>query len=243
MNQLDSERDFHNRRFGGDDVRADLGRWYQATDAASRRFNTIVLDKARDAIVLEYGCATGSVSLDWLKLHEIAREVHGIDISNEAIARARARSIPNSHFSVMDAQRMEYGDATFDLVFGRGILHHLETARALREIRRVLKPSGTCVLLEPMGHNPLLNWYRNRTPQMRTPDEHPLVVRDFSIARSLFRKTSTEFFGLSTVAAVPAMEMPLGPLLMRALEIVDSALLRVPGLRLNAWVVVLTLAA
>jgi hypothetical protein len=40
--------------------------------------------------------------------------------------------------------------------------------------------------MEPLGHNPLLNWYRARAPDLRTPDEHPLLARDLALAESCF---------------------------------------------------------
>lgn len=36
---------------------------------------------------------------------------------------------------------------------------------------------------EPLGHNPIINWYRNRTPEMRTEDEHPLLIKDIEFAK------------------------------------------------------------
>ena len=138
---------------------------------------------------------------------------------------------------------MKLPSASFDLVFGSGILHHLILEKALCEIRRVLRPGGKAIFFEPLGHNPLINLYRNRTPQARTVDEHPLVKSDFEIVRKHFSKCDVEFFGLSTLASIPFRESSLGRAVRAVGEQADNLLLRIPGLRWQAWIVVMTLEA
>jgi hypothetical protein len=59
------------------------------------------------------------------------------------------------------------------------------------------------IFLEPLGHNPLINWYRRRTPQMRTEDEHPLLKSDLALAREYFSKIRSRFFHFAVLGAVP----------------------------------------
>ena len=56
----------------------------------------------------------------------------------------------------------------------------------MREIRRVLRPGGRGVFLEPLWHNPLLRLGRRLTPSARTPDEHPLTEQDWELCHSIF---------------------------------------------------------
>ena len=44
----------------------------------------------------------------------------------------------------------------------------------LNEISRILKPNGKLLFIEPLGTNPLINFYRKLTPKSRSKDEHPL---------------------------------------------------------------------
>ena len=74
----------------------------------------------------------------------------------------------------MDAHRLEFSDSSLDVVFGVAILHHLEFARAMSEIHRVLRKGGKIVFVEPLRHNPVARLIRYFTPQARTPDELPL---------------------------------------------------------------------
>jgi SAM-dependent methyltransferase len=243
-----SELAFHNERFATEesDGRAGLNRWYAAVGAGSQRQLDLIAELGRDRSVLEYGCADGRFSLVEHSLTRTCGRFHGIDLSDRAIARARdtARSLGlrQCHFEAMDAEHMTFEDETFDLVFGRGIIHHLDLVRAFAEIRRVLRPQGVAVFYEPMGHNPLLNNFRKRTPDLRPPDEHPLLTPDFKLARNFFSRVETHYYGLTTIgpAALPE-KSPLRDPLMRVCEQVDDVLVQLPLVGKNAWFVLLTL--
>jgi SAM-dependent methyltransferase len=80
--------------------------------------------------------------------HELAgryREVVGIDQSVE-----RAQPHPAVEFLPMDAERLAFPDAHFDLVSISWALHHLVNPTAvLVEMERVLKPGGRFLIVEP----------------------------------------------------------------------------------------------
>ena len=46
----------------------------------------------------------------------------------------------------MDANKLQFPDNSFDVVFGSSILHHLDINQTLDEITRVLKPNGKLVI-------------------------------------------------------------------------------------------------
>lgn len=94
--------------------------------------------------VLELGCGYGR-ALDQLAAH--ARELVGIDTSSESIAMANEllRSHPNCQALVMDAVKMTFPDAAFDLVacIQNGIsAFHVEQRVLLVEAVRVTRPGG-----------------------------------------------------------------------------------------------------
>lgn len=133
--------------------------------------------------VLDLGCGTGERSAQLLKC---GASVEGIDISPVYIEQAEELAaelgVPPSRycFQVMDAHRLQFDDNTFDLVIGEGILHHLDLFVSTDEIRRVLKPGGRALFLEPLAANPLLKIFRLLTPRARTVDEKPLSRKDLS---------------------------------------------------------------
>jgi SAM-dependent methyltransferase len=56
-----------------------------------------------------------------------------------------------------DCLRLPFGGGVFDLVFEANLLHHVDDPTAsLREARRVLKPDGLLVCVEPNALNPLM---------------------------------------------------------------------------------------
>jgi SAM-dependent methyltransferase len=137
----------------------------------------------------------------------------------------------------MDAQNLTFPDESFDVVLGGAILHHLELNKALMTIRRVLKAGGSAIFIEPLGHNPAINFYRRRTPQMRTEDEHPLLTEDLDLIRHVFPGTSLRYFNLLTFATVPVRRFSLA---VKAAHACDQALFRLlPFTRRYAWMVLI----
>jgi SAM-dependent methyltransferase len=235
------EKEFHDQVFteGG---REDARRFYSVTASSRRRYLEAIVAATGRGPVLEYGCGPGSTVF---YLGQRGIQAMGIDISSVAIERAQRRAARDGledvlSFREMDAENLEFAAGTFEVVCGRGILHHLNLEAAFREIARVLQPSGTAVFIEPLGHNPLINWYRNRTPQMRTPDEHPLLQRDLELAREFFRDVRMLPFHLSSMAAIPLRKAPGFTQLVSVLEATDRALFTMlPFLRKHAWAAVL----
>lgn len=237
IDRLERERQFHDARFaGGEDDRAAQMKYYVALKPCFARYAKRRAELAKDAVVLEYGCAHGGNAI---ALAGVARRVEGIDISKEAInagnAEIAARGIGNVRLSVQNAEAMDFEDQTFDFVFGSGILHHLDYDKALAELHRVLKPGGVVLFTEPLGHNPAIEYYRKKTPEARTPDEHPLLVPDFRKFDATFEKTDVRFYGLTSLGSVLFRKTPLLGLARAIGTAADAVLLRVPGLKWWAW--------
>jgi ubiquinone/menaquinone biosynthesis C-methylase UbiE len=125
-----------------------------------------------NANVLELGCGTGIL---WRGPVQAARGWRVIltDMSDGMLRETRAHLARLGHsFTYMqaDAQAIAFRDESFDAVIANHMLYHVpDIARALDEVRRVLKPSGFCYAAT-MG---LAN--------MREMDE--LAARFFSIPR------------------------------------------------------------
>lgn len=98
--------------------------------------------------VLEVGCGQGAgigILLDWG-----AAQATGFDLDPRVIALAQKRLGKygdRARVFVGDAERIGFPDASFDAVVEYNALHHIPGWRAaLREIRRVLRPSGVFYL-------------------------------------------------------------------------------------------------
>ncbi|MEM9200650.1 MAG: class I SAM-dependent methyltransferase [Actinomycetota bacterium] len=233
------EQAFHDERFANDD---DDGRdrFYDHVDGAVEALRAATVGFGPGHRVLELGC--GVNSLGW-ELAARGVEVHAIDISPVAVdaanAAAETQGLTAFRATVMNAESLDADPASFDGVVGTGILHHLDIDAALAEIARVLRPEGRAVFYEPLGHNPAINAYRRRTPTMRSVDEHPLLRRDLTQARTMFGGVDASMHECLALGAafVPGVGSRVRPVL----QALDRLVLQLPGVRWLGWITVVTL--
>lgn len=94
--------------------------------------------------VLEIGVGLGA---DHQRFAQAGARLSGIDLTERAVSHTRRRLALfglNSALSVGDAEELPFGDASFDVVYSWGVIHHSpDTARAVTEIHRVLRAGGT----------------------------------------------------------------------------------------------------
>ena len=96
--------------------------------------------------------------------------------------------------------------------------------------------------MEPLGHNPLINLYRRLTPNLRTVDEHPLMMQDLAAAKHHFSRVTPHHFVLQSLAAVPFHGRKNFRRILGACESADAMLFRrLPFMRRYSWQVVLVL--
>jgi ubiquinone/menaquinone biosynthesis C-methylase UbiE len=98
--------------------------------------------------VLEIGCGLGT---DGAQFAEAGAEYTGVDLTEASIELARKKfefAGLRGEFRVADAEDLDFADDSFDLVYSHGVLHHTpDTALAVREIHRVLKPGGRAMVM------------------------------------------------------------------------------------------------
>ncbi len=118
---------------------------------------------------LDAGCGVGSSARRIAGATEM--EVMGIDVDPEQIEAARGQnSVPNLHFSVMDATMLEFGDSEFDIVATRMAFHHIrDWEKALHEMLRVLRTGGYLILSDFVFPSWLAKAGRNFVPLLGYP--------------------------------------------------------------------------
>ncbi len=93
--------------------------------------------------VLEVGIGLAS---DFVRFVRAGAAATGIDLTEAAVAAARERLAQEgleAEVLVADAESLPFEDASFDVVYSYGVLHHTpDTAAAVREVHRVLRPGG-----------------------------------------------------------------------------------------------------
>ena len=96
--------------------------------------------------VLDVGCGVGSIALDLAPKIAPGR-VTGIDADPGQIEAAQLsaaeRAIDNAGFTTGSVYELPFDDASFDVAYANAVLFYVqEPVRALREMRRVLRPGG-----------------------------------------------------------------------------------------------------
>lgn len=105
---------------------------------------------------LEVGPGTGYYSLPVASWLAPGGTLDVLDLQREMLEhtldRARRAGIENIHSTSGDAQRLPFEDESFDGAYLTAVLGEIpDQAAALRELRRVLKPSGRLVVGELLG--------------------------------------------------------------------------------------------
>ena len=159
----------------------------------------------QDKYVCDFGCGYGVTSA-WFALQ--GARVFGFDVAETNVAIARRAAKVNKvedrmTVEVMQAESAPLPSNAFDLVFGNGVLHHLDIEISARQILRILKPAGIAIFREPLGENALLEGIRRsplRGAQHRhSEDEHSLRYADVEVLRRVFPRVEfreTELFSL-----------------------------------------------
>jgi SAM-dependent methyltransferase len=151
---------------------------FESPTAIENRYALEEMGDLKGKKLLDLGCGAGETSVYFaLK----GADVYASDIAEEFLKVAETLAAKyGTHLNTVpaDAARLPFADGTFDLVFGNGVLHHVDLLPAIGEIRRVLKTGGKAVFVEPLPYNPAINLYRRIAKDVRTEDEKPLGMGD-----------------------------------------------------------------
>jgi SAM-dependent methyltransferase len=139
--------------------------------------------------VLELACGAGGVGIAAAKLVGPAGEVVLSDVAAEmtviAAARAAAAGLGNVHILTLDLDHLAQPGQAYDVVLCReGLMFALDPARAVREIRRVLRPGGRAALAVwgPRERNPWLGIVFDAvSAQLGAPVPPPGIPGPFSL--------------------------------------------------------------
>lgn len=125
----------------------------------SRKIDTMLemAEFPRGSHLLEVGCANGVYTFELAKL---GFQMTGLDLSPECVRvatqQAERLGLSHVHFTVGDAEALsQFEDDSFDGVISFSVLRYVsDPFRAIREIYRVVRPSGMAVVDFPNKWSP-----------------------------------------------------------------------------------------
>lgn len=130
-------------------------RWRTAANSAAY----LLPHLAPHMAILDVGCGPGSISVG---LARLVPDGHVTGIENvpepldQARALAAAEGVANVTFREADVHALPFADDSFDIVHAHQVLQHLaDPVRALREMRRVVRPGGLVACRESAS----LSWF------------------------------------------------------------------------------------
>jgi 2-polyprenyl-3-methyl-5-hydroxy-6-metoxy-1,4-benzoquinol methylase len=234
---------------------------FEAPTAIENHYALEVFKDLKGKTVLDLGCGAGEASVYFAGL---GAKVSAADISSEYLSLAEKLA---QKFNVkintfkLKAEALDFNDASFDFVYGFGVLHHVEMIPAIKEVHRVLSRNGIAIFIEPLSYNPLINIYRVLANKVRTPDEKPLNLKDIKSIKQIFPKMEHQEFQLFTLLIFiyfflvkfsnPSKERYWKKILaegnkyktaFKVLNAIDNLVLRIfPFLRPFCWTTVLVL--
>ncbi len=233
------EREFHDELHSSGKRRAQ-NKFYKALYNLYKDFIDSLKSKTRSADVLDYGCGIGNFAEE-ISLFK-PKKIIAVDISEEAIKKAKnkiKKGNENIDYRVDNCENLSLDSNSFDVVYGSGILHHLNLKKSLSELNRVLRKGGVIIFVEPLATNPLINIYRKFTPSARSPDEHPFKSQDIKLINSTFKNVQIKYYGFLTLIFFPLYKSPENSKLFKIISSIDEVILKIKYLKFLAWSVLI----
>lgn len=167
-------------------------------------------------------------------LKPLARRIHGIDVSAEAVAEI---DDPGVDAQVGDMLELPYADESFDAAAVSLFFHHYANEgydAYVRELARVLRGGGTLVTLEPSALHPVwwISWTLRKVVgnvSGTVEDERPIAPE--SVVDALRRAGFVDVRLEAAAFAHPRTPVPVA----RVVNALGRPLARVPGVKQLAW--------
>jgi len=161
-------------------------------DFAWRRKTAGLLDAGQSLKVIDLATGTGDMLISLLRQRPNITEATGLDIAENMLAACREKLTKRglAHRAKLlraDALGTPFADGTFDAAtMAFGIRNTADASVSLREIRRILKPGGTALILEfSLPACPVMRWFYRRYLRLVVPFVGSLISGDWRAYRYL----------------------------------------------------------
>jgi SAM-dependent methyltransferase len=138
-------------------------------------------------------------------------DVTGIEISNAGVLKARELAatfgLQNCRFEAASLDDTGLPDQGIDIIYGRNTLHHfIKYPNVAHEFRRIVKPGGMAIFIDPFGENVFKNLMQDKEKMRRLGDvllTKPLIEEFF--AHEQVTLTPFDWFGMLDKLLIKAM--------------------------------------
>jgi SAM-dependent methyltransferase len=160
-------------------------------------FFQTVAQRAAGVHALELGCGNGGFAERLI--HETDAAILATDISTRQVDQAQARAVEGRlEFRELNAEGPV--DGRYDLIYGRGVLHHIDFRPALERLANDnLHEGGAMVFREPLGANVMGAVYRQLSRDDHTEDERPISRDDLLWFKRTFKGFWFYPYGLASL--------------------------------------------
>ena len=257
IEEAKKEAGFFNKEYFDADKKQRLGNYLvpeklirQVTHPSSRPLNEreyacLLLGSLEGKKLLDYGCGDGWNTICFAKAKAM---VWATDISEKGVELTKKKAAANgvSEFVTAEVQncyKTQFPSDLFDIIYGGGILHHLDVEAAGQELSRILHPNGVAVFYEPIRENKIMDTIKvivlrvlRRKPSEETENETPMTIERINLLKPYFKIINYRFFNVLSSAHVLFSSESLQSFLLWA----DYILIKlVPGfLKLGRGVVI-----
>lgn len=219
------ERDYHrehakehaDKELSFDVIRQPEKRWW---NAYWRMFALLRDIDVRGKRVLVVGCGAGE---DAIRIAKMGANVYAFDLSPDMLAKAKAaaeRYGVTVQFSEFPAEKLGYRVDYFDVVVARDIMHHVNIAESMAELRQVAKAGAVFVFDEIYSHSVTdvvrRSWLVEKLlyPAMTkliygpgkpyiTEDERKLTERDMALICGPLQVQHRSYYNFLTARVIP----------------------------------------
>jgi ArsR family transcriptional regulator len=145
------------------------------------RVTSLAIEKLlpRNLVIADVGCGTGSLTVE---LARFAKQVIGVDLSQEMLRRARnvadEKQLRNVEFRRGDALKLPLAARSADAAFCVMVLHFLsDPQRAVAELCRITRAGGSVIVVDLVEHSQ--EWMREQMAHRWLGFKRNLIERWF----------------------------------------------------------------
>jgi len=163
---------------------------------------------------LEIGCGPGRIIRP---MSQVFGEIHGVDVSDEMIARARVnlKGIPHAHVHAASGSDLApFADESFDMVYSYAVFQHIPSSEVvfnyIREARRVLKAGGL-MRVQLNGLPESAAHYDTWSGVRISAGEISDFLRDLDFQIFALEGASTQYMWVTAMKRAPGWRLTLTP--------------------------------